>query len=559
MLYPLESKTNNCKNCYKCIRNCPVKAISFFENKASILHDACILCGKCYLVCPQGVKVVRDDVKRVLALLIKKEKVVISLAPSFLNSFENISFKQIQEAAKKCGFFEVEETAIGATIVKNAYDEMVNKNEQSIIISSCCPSINLLISKHFPDCVPYLAPVLTPMLTHAKYIKARYGEETKVVFVGPCIAKKHEADENKDLVEAAISFDDLNMIFSKFDIELKEDLQTYVDHSKARFFPTCGGIIKTMKQDNPKYKYLSIDGVENAMRALSDIKHGNIDHCFIEMSACPGSCVNGPLIGNFHRSVLKGYYMVEKSAGKKDFCLTDEEVDIAHQYEPSNLKESIPSEEEINRVLIATGKPTIADRLDCGSCGYPSCRDKAIAIIQGKAVKEMCLPELIKRANSFSDRLVKTFHEGLIVVDSDLKIKLINRYMADLVGVKKISDVIGKDVSFILDPAYFIKTFEDKKNFHQVILMGEYNTYIDLSIFYDEDSNVLIGAYKNVTKEIIEEKEQQEKINKTIQLADEILLKNMKSVQEIASLLGETTASTKVALKNITETIKKWC
>jgi iron only hydrogenase large subunit-like protein/uncharacterized Fe-S cluster-containing protein len=557
MLYPLESKTNNCKNCYKCIRNCPVKAISFFENKASILHDACILCGKCYLVCPQGVKVVRDDVKRVLALLIKKEKVVISLAPSFLNSFENISFKQIQEAAKKCGFFEVEETAIGATIVKNAYDEMVNKNEQSIIISSCCPSINLLISKHFPDCVPYLAPVLTPMLTHAKYIKARYGEETKVVFVGPCIAKKHEADENKDLVEAAISFDDLNMIFSKFDIELKEDLQTYVDHSKARFFPTCGGIIKTMKQDNPKYKYLSIDGVENAMRALSDIKHGNIDHCFIEMSACPGSCVNGPLIGNFHRSVLKGYYMVEKSAGKKDFCLTDEEVDIAHQYEPSNLKESIPSEEEINRVLIATGKPTIADRLDCGSCGYPSCRDKAIAIIQGKAVKEMCLPELIKRANSFSDRLVKTFHEGLIVVDSDLKIKLINRYMADLVGVKKISDVIGKDVSFILDPAYFIKTFEEKKNFHQVILMGEYNTYIDLSIFYDEDSNVLIGAYKNVTKEIIEEKEQQEKINKTIQLADEILLKNMKSVQEIASLLGETTASTKVALKNITETIKK--
>lgn len=557
MLYPLESKTNNCKNCYKCIRNCPVKAISFFENKASILHDACILCGKCYLVCPQGVKVVRDDVKRVLALLIKKEKVVISLAPSFLNSFENISFKQIQEAAKKCGFFEVEETAIGATIVKNAYDEMVNKNEQSIIISSCCPSINLLISKHFPDCVPYLAPVLTPMLTHAKYIKARYGEETKVVFVGPCIAKKHEADENKDLVESAISFDDLNMIFSKFDIELKEDLQTYVDHSKARFFPTCGGIIKTMKQDNPKYKYLSIDGVENAMRALSDIKHGNIDHCFIEMSACPGSCVNGPLIGNFHRSVLKGYYMVEKSAGKKDFCLTDEEIDIAHQYEPSNLKESIPSEEEINRVLIATGKPTIADRLDCGSCGYPSCRDKAIAIIQGKAVKEMCLPELIKRANSFSDRLVKTFHEGLIVVDSDLKIKLINRYMADLVGVKKISDVIGKDVSFILDPAYFIKTFEDKKNFHQVILMGEYNTYIDLSIFYDEDSNVLIGAYKNVTKEIIEEKEQQEKINKTIQLADEILLKNMKSVQEIASLLGETTASTKVALKNITETIKK--
>ena len=557
MLYPLESKTNNCKNCYKCIRNCPVKAISFFENKASILHDSCILCGKCYLVCPQGVKVVRDDVKKVLALLIKKEKVVISLAPSFLNSFENISFKQIQEAAKKCGFFEVEETAIGATIVKNAYDEMVDRNEQSIIISSCCPSINLLISKHFPDCIPYLASVLSPMLAHAKYIKARYGAETKVVFVGPCIAKKQEADENKDLVEAAISFDDLNMIFAKFDIELKEDLQTYVDNSKARFFPTCGGIIKTMKQDNPKYKYLSIDGVENAMRALSDIKHGNIDHCFIEMSACSGSCVNGPLIGSFHRSVLKGYYMVEKSAGQKDFCLTDNHVDITHQYEPSHIQESIPSEEEINRVLIATGKPTIADRLDCGSCGYPSCRDKAIAIIQGKAVKEMCLPELIKRANSFSDRLVKTFHEGLIVVDSDLKIKLINRYMADLVGVKKISDVIGKDVSFILDPAYFIKTFEDKKNFHQVILMGEYNTYIDLSIFYDEDSNVLIGAYKNVTKEIIEEKEQQEKINKTIQLADEILLKNMKSVQEIASLLGETTASTKVALKNITETIKK--
>ena len=283
--YALVSNTSNCKNCYKCIRSCPVKSISFIDNRAKIINQDCVLCGTCHLVCPQEVKIVRDDIDDVKKLIQNNERVIVSLAPSFVAEYKNSSFKNLKEALLKLGFYDVEETAIGATIVKKAYDEMLDENHD-VIISSCCHAINLLIQKHYPEASKYLANVLSPMLAHGKDIKERYGKDTKVVFLGPCIAKKDEADRNREYVDEVLTYPEINRWFAQEGIKVEAgEMVDNKIHSKARLFPTCGGILETMACENKEFDYIAIDGIEEAKHTLDDILAGKIHKCFIEMSS----------------------------------------------------------------------------------------------------------------------------------------------------------------------------------------------------------------------------------------------------------------------------------
>ena len=269
MNYALESLQNDCKNCYKCISGCPTKSISFSNNQASIIHQDCILCGKCYLACPQKVKIIRNDLKEVQNLLHSGKKVIVSLAPSFIANYPNCSINTMKKVLKQLGFYDVEETAVGATIVKNNYDEMILRNRQEIIISSCCHSINLLIQKHYQECLPYLAKVLSPMLAHGQNIKKRE-PDAYVVFIGPCIAKKDEVDKNEQhYVDYALTFLEFDEWLKNQDLQIEEDEnKKLIENSKARLFPIDGGILKTMKCDNKEYEYLSVSGIENAIQVL---------------------------------------------------------------------------------------------------------------------------------------------------------------------------------------------------------------------------------------------------------------------------------------------------
>ena len=313
----LTLKKSNCKNCYKCIRNCPVKSIRFSGNQAYIIGNECILCGQCFVVCPQDAKQIVDETEKTKVLLQSGDKVIASLAPSFIANYKNVGIDSMKEALKKLGFFDVEETAIGATIVKREYDEMVRNEKSDIIISSCCHSVNLLIQKQFPKLIPYLADILSPMQAHCRDIKTRY-PGAKTVFIGPCVAKKDEAQYYENIVDATLTFDELTAWLKKENIELEEKTE-YKEHSKARFFPTTGGILKTMEKDNPNYTYIAVDGVENCIAALKDIESGKVHKCFIEMSACVGSCIGGPVMEKNHHSPLQDYLSVAKFAGEKDF------------------------------------------------------------------------------------------------------------------------------------------------------------------------------------------------------------------------------------------------
>ena len=551
----LTLKKSNCKNCYKCIRHCPVKAIRFSGNQAHIIDDECILCGQCFVVCPQNAKQIVDETEKVKVFIQSGDPVFVSIAPSFIANYDGAGIESMRKALKKMGFFDVEETAIGATIVKNEYERMIEEEDRDVVISSCCHSINLLIQKHFPTCIEYLADVVSPMQAHCMDIKRRH-PDAKTVFVGPCVAKKDEADHYKGIVDAVLTFEELTQWMKEENIELESEMDQN-DYSRARFFPTTGGVLKTMSENN-KYTYVAIDGVETCMSVLRDIEKGKIHNCFIEMSSCAGSCVGGPVIEKYHHdSNIKDYIEVASYAGTKDFEVT--------QPNSSELKKFIkfieqrlpmPSEIEINSALRQMGKFKPAHELNCGSCGYNTCREKAIAICQGKAEISMCLPFLKDKAESFSDTIVKNTPNGLIVLNENLEVQQINEAARKIMNIRSASDVLGDQVIRILDPTAFmnvISTGRDVKD--QRVYLAEYKRYVEQTIVYDKESHLLVGIMRDVTDEEYERERKENISRKTIEVADKVVDKQMRIVQEIASLLGETAAETKIALAKLKESI----
>ena len=284
-------KTSNCQNCYKCIRNCPVKSIRFSGNQAHIVNDECIFCGHCLTVCPQNAKYIRDDTEIVKTMIARGEHISVSIAPSFIANYPNVTIKAMENALKQLGFSAVEETAIGATAVKQKYDEIINKGEQKVIISSCCHSVNLLIRKYFPETLSCLARVVSPMAAHCKMLKEK-NPNTKTVFIGPCISKKAEAEEYKEYIDCALTFEELTRWLNEENITF-DTIEDINNESKARLFPIAGGILKSMECSNPDYTYITVDGVEKCIKALTDIKNGELENVFIEMSVCIGSCIGG--------------------------------------------------------------------------------------------------------------------------------------------------------------------------------------------------------------------------------------------------------------------------
>ena len=551
----LTLKKSNCRNCHKCIRHCPVKAIRFSGNQAHIIGNECILCGQCFVVCPQNAKQIVDETEKAKVFLQSGDPVIVSLAPSFVANYDGVGIGAMKDALQKLGFYDVEETAIGATMVKNEYEKMIKEEGRDIIISSCCHSINLLIQKYFPKELEYLADVVSPMQAHCIDIKKRY-PNAKTVFIGPCVAKKDEAEHYEGIVDAVLTFEDLTNWLKEENIEINRQTDSNPE-SRARFFPTTGGILKTMVQDSADYTYLALDGVENCISALRDIENGKIHKCFIEMSACVGSCVGGPVMEKYHRSPVMDYVTVSEFAGERDFDVVQpSSFELKKHFEYIEHRLSKPSESEINAVLRQMGKFKPSDELNCGSCGYNTCRDKAIAICQGKAEISMCLPFLKDKAESFSDSIVKNTPNGIIVLNENLEVQQINEAARKIMNIRCDSDILGDQVIRVLDPTVFLEVKRTGKEVrNQRVYLAEYKRYVEQTIVYDDDAHMLIGIMRDVTDE---EKEREKKENisrQTMEVADKVVDKQMRIVQEIASLLGETAAETKIALAKLKESI----
>ena len=552
----LTLKKSNCKNCYKCIRHCPVKAIRFSGNQAHIIGNECILCGHCFVVCPQNAKEIVDGTEKARVLLQSGDPVIVSLAPSFIANYDGVGITAMRRALKKLGFSDVEETAIGASIVKTEYERMLREEDRDIIITSCCHSVNLLIQKYFPSALEYLADVMSPMQSHCVDIKRR-NPNAKTVFIGPCVAKKDEAEYYEGIVDAVLTFEELTNWLKAEGIELEKESDS-TDESRARFFPTTGGILKTMAKDTPDYTYIALDGVENCISALKDIESGKVHKCFIEMSACVGSCIGGPVMEKYHStSPIKDYITVANYAGERDFVVDQPApMSLKKHFSMIEKKSATPTDTEIMAVLRQMGKFKLSDELNCGSCGYNSCREKAIAIIQGKAEISMCLPYLKDKAESFSDTMVNNTPNGLIVLNENLEVQQINNAAREIMNIRSASDVLGEPVVRILDPAVFVQVRNSGRTVkNQPVYLAEYKKYVEQTVVYDNDSHMLIGIMRDVT-DAEAEREKKARLNKqTLEVADSGVEKQMRIVQEIASLLGETAAETKIALTKLKESI----
>ena len=545
-------KKTNCKSCHKCIRNCAVKSIRFTAGQAHIVEDECILCGRCFAVCPQDAKVIASDMEKV-RIMLQTGTVYASIAPSFAASYPGVGIDALEDALKKLGFAGAEETAVGATIVKKEYERILDEEKPNILVSSCCSSINLMLRKYYPEALFTLAPVITPMQAHCRDIKRRH-PESKTVFIGPCISKKSEAAE-EDAVDAVLMFDEFNRWLREEGIELsrREDIRK---GGRARVFPTAGGIIETMDK-NPEYTYVAVDGVKKCMDVLDEIKEGRLHNCFIEMSACEGSCADGPILDKMKNTPAQNYLQVVRYAEKEDFAVEKyAKEEIAAVYEPSELEAEQPSEAEIKAMLLKMNKLSKEDELNCGSCGYCTCREKAIAIIQGKAEISMCLPYMLSQMENLSDSVVANFPDAILVLNDELEIQKINPKAKKILRIRDENDVMGEHIGRLLDPEPFEMVMLKKKNLmYEQLYLAEYECYVEQTIIYNREGHQFICILCDITTDMALKEKKLANQNQAFEIANDMAKKQLKIVQSIASLLGETTADTLIALEHLKETI----
>ena len=551
----LQLKKSNCKNCYKCIRNCPVKSIKFAEGQANIIPDECILCGRCFVNCPQDAKQIRDDVPRVKEMIASGKKVIASVAPSFIAEFPLMDFAAMKSALLKLGFADAQETAIGATIVKTEYEKMIASGKHDVIISSCCHSVNALIQKYYPSVLPYLADVLSPMLAHCRVIKEE-NPGACAVFIGPCISKKEEAELYGEC-DVALTYEELEAWMNEAGVVPAGDSTEPDEGKRGRFFPIKGGIIKSMHTENTGFTYLAVDGVQNCIAAIKEIESGALKNCFIEMNACEGACINGPAISHHHKPLLSGEVKVVAFAGDDEFRVAMP-IDTFKNIPYIGTHEKIPGEAAIKEILAKMGKTSPEQELNCGSCGYPTCREKAIAVYQGKADLSMCLPFLKEKAETFSGYVINNTPNAIFVLDENLCVQQINKAGCALFNLKTPSDILGSPIVRLLNPADYLGVMtsgvpiKEKKHY-----LAEYKKYVAETIVYDHEYHIVFSIMRDITSEEERQSERSELCNKTVAITNEVIEKQMRVVQEIASLLGETTAETKIALTQLKDALQK--
>ncbi len=558
----LEFRNAKCKDCYKCLRECPVKAIDIKGHQAEIIEDRCILCGHCTLVCPQNAKVVHSEINEVRALLAGSDKVIASVAPSFISSFGLSDFGVMKLALAKLGFFDAEETAVGAQAVTQEYANLLKSGQFKNFITSACPAVCRMIQEYYPKALKYLAPVDSPMVAHAKILKKQH-PDAKIVFVGPCIAKKREAEECH-LIDNVLTFEDVVQLFEEKGVQIDEITNVILQKRNgmpnlAKEYPIPQGIINSFPELPEGYDYIAIDGPKKCVKALQNIEQ--MDHVVLEMNLCEDACVNGPCSLEKDGGSVKAMSDIRKyvTAEKRQLTAaqTPVQVDVSLATAHARIRShSVPaSEREIEAILHKTGKFKPEDELDCGSCGYATCREKAWAVYNGYADIDICLPYMRQRAESFSVEVIQNSPEGIVVLDPDMNILEINRRGRELLGIDD-PNAKGRPAIDYFNPIDFCNAFAQKKN---IELKKEFVTrtgkYVDVSINYLANQDLIFGILKDVTDTVDYEKRIMKVKMETLTTTDDVIKKQMRVAQEIASLLGETTAETKVALLKLKKTL----
>lgn len=551
----------NCKNCYKCINSCSVKAIKMFENQAEIVDDRCISCGHCLVVCPQNARSIISYKQSVKNAINSEKNVVASIAPSFAGFFQHCPPENLVAALRKLGFTRIEETSIGAGIVSKYYSEYINDDRFENLITTSCPSANLLVEKYFPSLIKYLAPVVSPMAAHAKLVKEELGEDAYFVFIGPCISKLSEAerDDSKE-VDAVLTFEELvEWIYEeKIDVfNIEPAAFDRVSSSKSSAYPIMGGVLNTIGENRRKLRMIQVDGIDECIEIFKSIEKNDITGVCIEANVCKGGCIGGPYAakdktGLYNRILkVKEYIEFKEKAEKPEEIKIPEEINFRRDFIDKGIKRKLAQDEEIKAILENMGKFEPSDELNCGGCGYNSCREHAQAVYEGMSEAELCLPNIRSKAESFSNIIFENTPNLLFILDKDLYIKELNPAALELLKLKE-DQVKGRLITSVFDGDYYTKAKETKKNLmRHKLYMKKYDLTVLLSIVYVPKQDIFIVIMINITKDEKNRAELLKVRENTVNAASEVIENQMRVAQEIASLLGETTAETKLILTKL--------
>jgi iron only hydrogenase large subunit-like protein len=551
---PIYTQQRECQDCHKCIRECPVKAIRVEDGYASVVPELCIMCGNCVLACPSSAKRVRDDLPSVKTLLKSGRKVIASLAPSFVAQFSGVRPEQLIHALKELGFHAASETALGAQQVSASIFALMRSEPKQIWISSACPVVVDFIGKYHPECQPHVFGVLSPLLTHCKMLRAHYGDDIAIVFIGPCIAKKTEAEQHPELLDAVLTFEDLDHWLDEEGIHLDKIAVTPEDRfqpneaEEGALYPIDGGMMPGAagNHDFNSSQFMAFSGLSNVEQALKGISEWKPEHnIFFELTACAGSCVNGPKAGR-NTSVARRRYDIlhyAKPAGEFPRKLS---LGIERNYSASPVARNEYSDQQLQEALRTVGKYSAEDELNCGGCGYDSCRDFAHALIAHNAERMMCATYTRKLAQKKANALLKKMPSAVVIVDENLKIIECNLNFAHLFAadVEQSKDLEGSTLDAVIPFSYlFRRVLESDEDIvgHDIRYQ---RSILNTSIFTIEPHSVMCGIFQDITKPIF----QKEQI---IGRAREVIQKNLKTVQQIAYLLGENAADSEIILNSI--------
>lgn len=553
----LQFKKANCKNCYKCVRNCPVKAIRVTEQQAQIVEEDCILCGRCTVLCPQNAKEDISCLPEIRQLMAQGREVVATVAPSFTAYFNGCDWQMFSSAMKQLGFSQVYETAEGAHLVKKEYERLLRSGIEGPVISTCCSTVNQYVQKYLPEAIPFMAPVVTPLRAVTRLIRQR-SPGAVVVFLSPCISKKTEtvALGCNDGPDFDLTFDELENWLRESGIVLSRS-KINSPAKLSRMFPVTGGVLRTMEKE-PGWRYLAVDGMEDCIAALKDAVDGKLSHCFIEVSACEGACVGGPAFLKRDKRIAVAVAEIQDAAldGTEDDFEVTETIPMESSMRETPVYRPDPSAEQLENILRRMGKKSQEDELNCGICGYATCREKAKAVFMGRADIDMCLPYMKEKAESYSDKIVSVSPNAIVTVGRDLRVKQINQAACDIFGIRKREDIVGYPVSRILDEFDFVRMLSgDGRRTQNYTYLSDYNVYLEQVFICDEDKEIVTCIMKNVTQSRQRKNHVRQVKLRTASMADEIVEKQMRIAHEIASLLGETVAETKVAVNDLKNTI----
>lgn len=561
----IDFKDAGCRHCYKCVRYCEVKAISVQNEQAHIMEDHCIHCGQCLEICPQNAKTFASDMERVKGYLKQGIKTIVSIAPSYLSVLEFDQPGQVVDALLKLGFSEVRETAEGAALVTEEYRRLLREGKMKNIISTCCPSINDLIEKYYPSLTSQMAPVVSPMIAHGRLIKSIYGPDVKVVFLGPCIAKKEEAVGDARVmgaINAILTFEEIIKWWKSTGIDVRkceEKPMGNPDPGVNQLYPSSGGVITSVLADAGKDTYHKIhaDGIKTCMELLEELVRGEIEGCFFELNICESGCIKGPASNRWQRSMLKAKMDLEGRIRHREDAreIDGSAVSMEKIFTDRSVHDQIPTDEQLTEILHVMGKYTRADELNCGACGYSTCRNKAVAVFQGKAEISMCLPHAVAQAESMSNVVMDVTPNMIIVVDRDLRIRECNKRALDKLGVSR-EEALERYIFEFIE----VEDIENVLATKEPIMRKKMNLetldmVVKETIIYIESKESVLVLYWDISKE---EKAKEQHMNlkmETVEIAQKVIDKQMMVAQEIAGLLGETTAETKVTLTKLRDSI----